>query len=106
MKKKCYNCRVIKEFQDPDKFMCDDCIDAGEVMRPPVAHGLSDGPGNSYTCFARPDPARECRETFAKMESMGKLNKEQKQQAGVILKDLEARPKKNIDYDKGDSLHG
>ena len=104
MVKKCYNCREEKDFENPDLFMCQECIDAGERLTAPVAHGLSDGPGNHFTCFARPNPAVECKETFAKMESMGKLSKEQKVQAKRILKDLESRPQKKIDYDKGDKV--
>lgn len=104
MIKKCYNCREEKEYENPDLFLCDDCIAKGERLVAPVAHGLSDGPGNNFTCFARPDPARECRETFAVMEAKGKLNPEQQKQAKRILTDLESRPKKKIDYDKGSNV--
>lgn len=104
--KRCYHCREQKEFKNPDNYLCDDCLSAGVRMTPVVCHGLSDGPGNSYICFDRPNPVKEMEHTFKVMEEHGKLDtKEKKIGAKKLVEQMKVANYKKVDYGKGDSLN-
>lgn len=106
VQKRCYDCRELKEFNNPDNYLCDDCLSAGVRMTPTVCHGLSDGPGNSYICFDRPNPAKEMEQTFKVMEENGKFNDPvKKQKAMKLLQEVKSANYKKVDYGKGDSLN-
>jgi len=72
--------------------------------RPPVCHGLSDGPGScvNQIVFNRPDLEKEYRITFQKMEESGRFRDPSvKKQAEFMMDWAKAQPKEKIDYDKG-----
>ena len=102
--KKCYNCHEINEFYDNDNYMCKKCMDSGIKMRPPAAHGLSDGPGSSVNelVFDRPNMKKDIPLTLKRMEQDGKLTSPDTMRAAQLkYEESKSLPDEKIDYQKG-----